>query len=322
MLPTGHVIDKLDCTFSQVDATFCEVGNPIVFVEAKNLGICGNEDVATIDANKDLIARVKEIRGRMAHQLGKCDDWSKVDEQSPMLPMVALVSRATSEKGNIQSRLFLDNHCHPSMAGTGSICTAAVSRIKGSIVNRLLSTGSLESDTLNIQHPAGYLPVRVHSNKGEDGQLPSFKVLGFMRTARYIMQGQLFIPADVQDSVVKPKHATSEHVSAAGQAKDEQALDHPAKSSQTETQPEKPVKVTAALVSFTQATKFEDLTTDVQERLQQCLLDFFGVASLGAKVGESSPAFLKGIDAMTVTSSGKTTTSEVTDVFPQSMQPC
>ena len=201
MLPTGHVIDQLFCIFGEVEATYCEVGNAIVFVEAAKLGLLGNEAVGALDANKDLIARVKEARGRMAQQLGKCADWRKVDEQSPMLPMVILVSKATSDQGNIQSRLFLDNRCHPSMAGTGGICTTAVSRIQGSVVNRLLSPGSLESDTFWIQHPVGYLPLRVHSTmEGKDGELLSFTVLGFMRTARYIMQGRLFIPADIQES--------------------------------------------------------------------------------------------------------------------------
>ena len=304
MLPTGHVIDQLDCTFGKLDATYCEVGNPITFVEAEKLQIHGNEAVAIIDANKDLIARVKEVRGRMAERLGKCTDWSKVDEQSPMLPMVALVSKSTSKEGNIQSRLFLDNHCHPSMAGTGGICTTAVSRIKGSVVNRLLSPGSLESGTLNIQHPAGYLPINV---QGKEAELPSFSVLGFMRTARYIMRGQLFIPADIQDTIIQPQQEIADRVSAAGQAQDEQTLNHPAKDFKTEEPPEKPVKVTEALVNFTQATNFGDLTPNVQERLRQCLLDFIGVASLGAVVGGSSPVFLKGIDAMTATSSGTTT---------------
>ena len=174
MLPTGHMTDQLDCTFGEVEATYCEVGNAVVFVEAEKLSLLGNEAVGAIDANKDLIARVKEVRGRMAQQLGKCADWRKVDEQSPMLPMVALVSKATSHQGNIQSRLFLDNRCHPSMAGTGGICTTAVSRIKGSVVNRLLSPGSLESDTLSIQHPVGYLPLKVHSTiDGQNGEFPS-----------------------------------------------------------------------------------------------------------------------------------------------------
>ena len=300
------MIDQLDCTFGQVDTTFCDVGNPIVFAEATRLGIQGNETAPAIDNNDILLARAKEVRGRMAQKLGKCKDWEKVDEESPMLPMVALISKATSKTGNIQSRLILDNHCHPSMAGTGGICTTTVSRISGSVVSRLLAPGSLESDTLEIQHPDGYLPIRVHSKQSDSGSLPSFGLLGFMRTARYLMQGRLFIPADVQDTVILPSDATAARVKTAGQARDEQALDHPVGDLGVTAQSKKPVQVTKALVAFTQATKLEDLTSDVRSRLRQCLLDFCGVASLGALAGESSPVFLKAIEAMTATSSGKT----------------
>ncbi|KXH37269.1 DUF453 domain protein [Colletotrichum nymphaeae SA-01] len=121
MLPTGSPTDTLECTFGTVEATYCEVGNAIAFIAAQDLGIQGNETVRAIDSNSELIARVREVRGRISEKLGKCKDWDQVDEQSPMLPMVALVSKPTSEEGHIQARLFLDNHCHPSMAGTGGM---------------------------------------------------------------------------------------------------------------------------------------------------------------------------------------------------------
>ncbi|KAF5671386.1 cutinase transcription factor 1 [Fusarium denticulatum] len=174
VLPTGNVIDQLDCTFGTVKATFCEVGNPIVFVTADSLGIKGSEVVSAIDSNKDLIARVREIRGRMAMKLGKCSDWTQVDKQSPMLPMVALVSKSTSTEGHIQSRLFLDNRCHPSMAGTGGVCTAATSRVTGSVVNWLLTAEALKSCQLVIQHPAGHLPIQVHPNNVVDAQFSAY----------------------------------------------------------------------------------------------------------------------------------------------------
>ncbi|KAK1531674.1 DUF453 domain protein [Colletotrichum paranaense] len=198
MLPTGNPIDTLECTFGTVEATYCEVGNAIAFIAAQDLGIQGNETVSAIDSNSELIARVREVRGRISEKLGKCKAWNQVDEQSPMLPMVALVSKPTSEEGHIQARLFLDNHCHPSMAGTGGVCTTAASRIEGSVLNRLLSPATLACGTLKIQHPAGHLPMSVKTiAAGQGEKLPAFSVLGFVRTARYIFQGQLFVPSDI-----------------------------------------------------------------------------------------------------------------------------
>ncbi|KAK7448010.1 hypothetical protein CaCOL14_007357 [Colletotrichum acutatum] len=198
MLPTGNPTDTFKCTFGMVEATYCEVGNAIVFIAAQDLGIQGNETVSSINSNSELIARVREVRGRISEKLGRCKDWNRVDEQSPMLPMVASVSKPTSEEGDIQARLFLDNHCHPSMAGTGGVCTTAASRIEGSVLNRLLSPATLACGTLKIQHPAGHLPMSVKTiAAGQGEKLPAFSVLGFVRTARYIFQGQLFVPSDI-----------------------------------------------------------------------------------------------------------------------------
>ncbi|KAF0331828.1 3-methylitaconate isomerase [Colletotrichum asianum] len=150
MLPTGNVIDRLDCTFGAVDATFCEIGNPIAFVTAGSVGIAGDEPVDSIDSDRDLVKRIREIRGTISQKLGRCKECEDVDEQSPMLPMVAVVSKPTSSEGHIQARLFLDNHCHPRMAGTGGVCTTAASRIKGSVVNQLLIPETLAEDEFVI----------------------------------------------------------------------------------------------------------------------------------------------------------------------------
>ncbi|KAK1460506.1 DUF453 domain protein [Colletotrichum cuscutae] len=191
-------VDTLECTFGTVEATYCEVGNAIAFIAAQDLGVQGNETVSAIDSNSELIARVREVRGRISEKLGKCKAWNQADEQSPMLPMVALVSKPTSEEGHIQARLFLDNHCHPSMAGTGGVCATAASRIEASVLNRLLSPATLACRTLKIQHPAGHLPRSVKTiAAGQGEKLPAFNVLGFVRTARYIFQGQLFVPSNI-----------------------------------------------------------------------------------------------------------------------------
>ncbi|KAF5549487.1 DUF453 domain-containing protein [Fusarium mexicanum] len=316
VLPTGNVIDQLDCTFGTVKATFCEVGNPIVFVTADSFGIKGSEVVSAIDSNKDLIARVREVRGRMAMKLGKCSDWTQVDKQSPMLPMVALVSKSTSTEGHIQSRLFLDNRCHPSMAGTGGVCTAATSRITGSVVNRLLTTEALKSYQLVIQHPAGHLPIQVKTkNDGGDDKLPSFEALGFVRTARYLFQGQLFVPADLEDNDMSNQETvTNESGTRAKHALDDQASNNQV--GNPEQGSAQDFEVTKRLASFVQKTIFEGISPEAIERLRQCLMDFSGVGELGAKVGESSPVFLKGIEAVTAEASGRNVVFGTDKRFP------
>jgi hypothetical protein len=177
------------------------VGNILVFARAKDFAISGSETPIILDANKPLIARVKELRGKVAEMVGMCKDCSKVDVESPTIPIVMLVSPATVFKGHLLLRLILDDRCHTSMAGSGGICTAACSRVPGSVVNQLLDATGLEEKTFNIQHPLGIMPIFVETelpNRNGDSA-PRLKTLSFVGTARRILKGSLSVPDDIQD---------------------------------------------------------------------------------------------------------------------------
>lgn len=177
----------------QVSTTICDIAHIIVFGHASDFGIVGNESSATLNANKELIADIREFRGRAAQLVGLCSDWQKVDEEAPNLPYVALVSAA--DDADIQSRLFLDNHCHTSMAGAGAACTAACSRITGTVVNDVARADSATA-VFKVQHPLGHIPVEVKAKSGPG--LPEFETLSFIRTARQISKGVLFVPEDFE----------------------------------------------------------------------------------------------------------------------------
>jgi 2-methylaconitate cis-trans-isomerase PrpF len=209
-----------------IEITICDVANICVFVAAKDMGISGTETADQINSDPPLIARCKELRGRASQLLGMCKEWEKVDEQSPGLPMVVLVSPQNdpSNEGHIVSRLLLNNSCHDSMAGTGSICTAACGWVTGSVVNKQLKAGVMPDEVLNISHPLGYIPVMVkriadiHSGKLEVQTIESeFSVLAIVRTSRRIMDGHLYVPADIWDgSLPQPSapRTVSSHVAA------------------------------------------------------------------------------------------------------------
>jgi 2-methylaconitate cis-trans-isomerase PrpF len=62
---------------------------------------------------------------------------------------------------DLRARMVWYNRCHESMAGTGSMCTAAASRIPDSIVNRTIGPVAAQADTLRIGHPMGVMKVNV-----------------------------------------------------------------------------------------------------------------------------------------------------------------
>jgi 2-methylaconitate cis-trans-isomerase PrpF len=207
MLPTGKVVDviKLESGKS-LDATICDVANPCVFVRAPDIGLVGDELPERINQDEALIRLLKEIRGKAGQMSGLCSDWRKIDEEMALLPMLVFVAppanyidlnKAVVEAGKIdlRSRLIFLNRCHEAMAGTGSMCTAAASRIEGSIVNQAIGNRAAQNDTLRIGHPLGVMTVKVKSHPANVLGGVEFEGLGFSRTARRIMDGFVYVPA-------------------------------------------------------------------------------------------------------------------------------
>jgi 2-methylaconitate cis-trans-isomerase PrpF len=180
-----------------VQITICDVANICVFAKALDLCISGHESASSINDNTALIARCKELRGRAATLIGMSNDPEKVDEQSPFLPMVILVAPPATRGGHLSARLFLDNSCHTSMAGTGAICLAACSRILGSVVCNQIGHEALNDAMLQICHPLGIIPISVQTEKAlmASTDKPDFQTLSFIRTSRRIMDGTVYVPA-------------------------------------------------------------------------------------------------------------------------------
>ncbi|KAH8698903.1 PrpF protein [Talaromyces proteolyticus] len=203
-LPTGHVTDVIQISGAIVSVTIMDVATLTTFVRASDLGVWDLESrqADDITSDKELLQRCREVRGKAAQLLGMCDDWEQVDEQSLGIPSVVMVAAPPvgHSEGHITSRFILNNMCHDSMAGTIATCTAACSRIDGSIVRQVAGPGGLESDEFNICHPLGVMPVKVEA--AVEGRwsatislnAPEFKVLAFVRTSRRIMEGKVFIP--------------------------------------------------------------------------------------------------------------------------------
>jgi 2-methylaconitate cis-trans-isomerase PrpF len=200
LLPTGRAVDQITLeTGATVQATLCDAGNACVWVPATELGRTGSELAEQINEDIGLIGIVREIRGKAAVRMGLATDWSRVDEQSPGLPMVGLVAppegyrtlsggQVEDKQMDLRVRLLFMNRLHESIAGSGSICLAAASQIPGSVVEAV--TAGRRPGELLIGHPSGITPAKVEARSGPGGV--TFDVLGFSRTARRLMDGTAY----------------------------------------------------------------------------------------------------------------------------------
>lgn len=98
-----------------------------------------------------------------------------------------------ADEFDIAARIVSVGRAHHAYTVTGAICTAIAALIPGTLVNQQLR-GKAPSEVVRIGHPAGTIEIGVEMEQ-RDGSLYPRRVTTY-RTARRIMQGQVYIPAD------------------------------------------------------------------------------------------------------------------------------
>jgi len=141
---------------------------------------------------------------------GMCKDWSSVDRESPGLPMFALIAppadyktlngqSVEAAKMDARVRVMFMNKLHESVPGTGSICVAAASRVKESVVYN--ASARRDPDNFLIGHPSGITPARVKAHQIESAPFIDFEILGFSRTARRLMDSSAYYPSSLLEKL-------------------------------------------------------------------------------------------------------------------------
>lgn len=209
--PTGNPTDEIKLEDGRsIQATLADAANPCVWVYAKDLGIEGSELDDQIDGNQQLIDLTKEVRGKAAVLFGMAKNWQKVDEESPAVPLIGMVAPpkdyktlngtpANEKDMDLRLRLMFMNKLHQSVAGTSSICLAAASRVKDSVVHKVARDHG--NNQLLIGTPSGIIPVQVKTRPIDKAPFVEFEMLGFNRTARRLMDCTAYYPANTLEKV-------------------------------------------------------------------------------------------------------------------------
>jgi 2-methylaconitate cis-trans-isomerase PrpF len=203
LLPTGNAVDRIAMEDGRsIAVTLCDVANPCVFVAARDVGAAGTELPAAIAGNRKLVADLHELRAKAGQLLDFWPDWRASD--LPPMPMLVMVAAPTdhatldgpalaADSMDLSARLMYGDVFHSSLAGTGTICIAAASRVQGSVVHAALAARAAAS-LVRIAHPSGVTEVRVEVAPDSLPGPLRFAALGFARTARRLMAGTVFVP--------------------------------------------------------------------------------------------------------------------------------
>ena len=179
VFPTGRRIDTID----GVEVTCIDAAMPLMIVRASDLGLTGREKPAALDANIGLLERLETLRLEAGRRMGLGDVSDSV------VPKPVLVSAGDTDD-SITSRYFTPRKCHASHAVTGAIGVASAFALPGTVASGVARAAG--THRLVVLHPAGQIDIEVEL-KGT-GDTAAVDRAALLRTARKIMQGEMYLP--------------------------------------------------------------------------------------------------------------------------------
>ena len=185
LLPTNHRREKID----GVEVTCIDVAMPMVIAPAQNLGKTGYETKAELDADQDFLERLERIRRIAGERMGLGNVANSV------IPKFAIIA-PPRYGGNLTSRYFVPDSCHPTHAMTGAICVASCSILKGSVAEGFALVSGSRRETVVIEHPVGKIEVILVRSSEEPTSLVESAVI--IRTARLLFSGYVHVPIPCQ----------------------------------------------------------------------------------------------------------------------------
>ncbi|OUM01072.1 2-methylaconitate cis-trans isomerase PrpF [Variovorax sp. JS1663] len=206
MFPTGRQVDVIDVPgVGAVEATLINAGNPTIFIDAATLGLTGAELQRGFNDDTALLARCEAIRAHATVAMGLARSAEEATAKRPHTPKLAFVAAPrgyTASSGkpvreadmDLCARILSMGKLHHAMTGTGAVAIAVAAAIPGTLVSRLLGQG--RHDEVRFGHPSGTLKVGAEASESAGTWTVTKAVMS--RSARRLMDGQVYVPGDWQ----------------------------------------------------------------------------------------------------------------------------
>ena len=205
LFPTGRLVDALDVPgLGRLPATFINAGIPTVFISASDLGYDGTELQDAINGDAAALARFETLRAHAAVQMGLIADVAEAArrQHTPKIAFVAPPADYTASSGKVVRAADIDllvralsmGKLHHAMMGTAAVAIGAAAAIPGTLVNLAAGGGARSRSVVRFGHPSGTL--RVGAEAVRDGEHWRITKAIMSRSARVLMEGMVYVPAD------------------------------------------------------------------------------------------------------------------------------
>lgn len=185
LLPTGNAVDVVN----GVEVTMVDNGMPVVCLNASDFGISGYETPAELEANDELKKRVEEIRLAVGPMMNLGDVTNKT------VPKMSLLAPA-QEGGLLSTRTFIPHRVHESIGVLGAVSVATACMLPGSVAAKIAGLSDIGSSLeVEVEHPTGFFTVQMEVDNSSG--TPQVTKSALLRTARMLMQGNVFVPSSL-----------------------------------------------------------------------------------------------------------------------------
>ena len=181
LLPTGNPIDLVE----GIEVSCVDAAIPMIIARAEDMGKTAYESPAEINADQAFFERLEKIRIAASHKMGLGDPTGSV------VPKFCIISKPL-RGGSVNARYMVPHQCHATFPLVGGQCLAAASIQKGTIAAEIARVADETTQTIAIEHPVGTLETVIDYAGTRDA--PEIKRIGFVRTARKLMVGEVFVP--------------------------------------------------------------------------------------------------------------------------------
>jgi 4-oxalomesaconate tautomerase len=183
LLPTGRLRDTID----GIDVTCIDNGMPLVLMRAADFDRTGYETREQLDADTELKQRIEAIRLKVGPMMNLGD----VSQRT--VPKMCLIAKPRG--GTITTRSFIPHRCHASIGVLGAVSVATAAVLPGTVCDGIASVPAGERKRVSVEHPTGEFTVELETVS--DGRAPEVLGAALLRTARWLFDGFVGIPASV-----------------------------------------------------------------------------------------------------------------------------
>lgn len=197
LLPTGSAMSRLRVPdLGPIDVSLVDAANACAFVDARTLGLRGDEMPDALDSDPSVLRALAAIREHASVAMGISPDLEAARRRT-MIPLIAFVSAPMDSPTlsgasiaaadvDLTVRMISNGQPHRALPVTGALCTAVAACIEGTVPEQLRRKDPSQA-SIRLGMPSGILTVGAEV--GREGALWVARRGSFYRTARRLFEG-------------------------------------------------------------------------------------------------------------------------------------